>query len=476
MRSLISFILDDKIIELDLAKSKKNTPTTTLLNYLRSLPGHKGVKEGCAEGDCGACTVVIGEIDGNKIRYKAVDSCLIFLPMIHGKWIITVENLKDGKGQLHPVQQALVESYGSQCGFCTPGIVMSMFALYKNHPKPDKRQIDDALTGNLCRCTGYRPIAEAAEMAAIRWREDHFARDEEHMMKLLGTISKESIRIQTQNQKYYKPVSLGEAISLKHQYPEALVLHGATDVALKATKNHEPLNEIIDISGIDELKMFSDKDGEFTVGSGVTMNDLDDKTASSLPALNYMLSVFGSNQIRNLATIGGNIGSGSPIGDTLPVLMAYRSRVVLESLNGRREIPLDQFFTGYRKSARKADELVTSVMIPKPGDGAIVKSYKVSKRKGLDISTLSAGFRLELKNNRVELALLAYGGMAERVKRAENTERFLTGKNWERKTVEEAMAAIESDFTPISDARGSGEFRLKAAKNLLLKFFIETIS
>ncbi|MDI6766926.1 MAG: xanthine dehydrogenase small subunit [Bacteroidota bacterium] len=473
MRSAISFILDEKIVDLDFKNFKEFSPTSTVLNYLRSLPTHKGVKEGCAEGDCGACTVVLAELVDNKITYRAVDSCLIFLPMIHGKQLITVENLKTPEGKLHPVQQSMIELYGSQCGFCTPGIIMSMFALYKNNNKPTREQIDNALTGNLCRCTGYRPIVEAAEKSCVHNCVDHFSNNEPQIMKLLKSISKESIHIQTHNQRYFRPASLGEAISLKHQHPETIIIGGATDIALRVTKSHELLKEIIDLSGIEELKNIVATESSIIIGSGVSMDDIIPKVKKDFSALYEMLSVFGAKQIRNLATLGGNLGSASPIGDVIPVLMAYNASVVLESLNGRREIPLNDFIVGYRKTVRKSDELITSILIPKPTSGSIVKSYKVSKRKELDISTLSAGFRLELDKNKVKLITLAYGGMAEITKRATKTEQFLIGKDWKRNVVEEAIQYINKDFNPISDVRGSAEFRKIAAKNLLFKFYIE---
>lgn len=420
--------------------------------------------------------MVLGERDeGEKIRYKSVDSCLVFLPMIHGKQLITVEELGKSEGELHPAQRAMVETGGSQCGFCTPGFIMSMFSLYKNSEKPSRTEIDEALTGNLCRCTGYRPIVEAAARSCIHQGKDQFTNLQSQTSTLLQSIPKESLRLQSREQEYYRPVSLTESLRLKRDLRDALVICGATDQALRVTKKHELLKQIIDVSGIEELKKISENSDSVTIGAGVCLTDVMRRTRNDFPALHEMLSVFGSQQIRNVATIGGNLGTASPIGDSLPVLIAYNARVVLESIGNKREVPMDEYITGYRQTARKPDELITAVVIPKTKNGAVVKSYKVSKRKDLDISTVSAGFRLELNGGtRVSTIKLAYGGMAEMTKRAKRVEEFLTGKEWKREAVEKAMPLVEEEFKPISDARAQAEFRTVAARNLLLKFWSET--
>jgi xanthine dehydrogenase small subunit len=349
-----------------------------------------------------------------------------------------------------------------------------MFALYKNYSKPNREQIDDALTGNLCRCTGYRPIVEATAQSCVHNCIDHFTNDEPKVIEMLKSISSDSISIQTDTQKYFRPSTIKEAISLKQKYPDAIILGGATDIALRVTKGHELLTEIIDLSAGESVKQISETKSEIKIGSSVLLNDVIPIVKKDFPALYDMLSVFGSHQIRNLATLGGNLGTASPIGDTLPVLMAYSAKVVLEGVSGKREVPLENYFVGYRKTLRNPDELIIAVMIPKQPKNTIIKSYKVSKRKDLDISTVSAGFRLELDGGKIKSVVLAYGGMAERTKRAATTEQALLGKQWSREIIEHAMPMVDNDFTPISDARGSADFRKVAARNLLMKFFIET--
>jgi len=476
MGASIAFILDGRLQTIRFDSSSKYTPTTTVLNYLRSLPNHKGVKEGCAEGDCGACTVVLGEPDRDgRIRYRAVNSCLIFLPKLQGKWLITVEDLKGVDGKLHPLQQALVDFHGSQCGFCTPGFVMSLLALYKSDHPGNRTGIEDALTGNLCRCTGYQPIIEAAEYALARRQADRFTEMEASVLELLKTIPKESIHLSTDQQYYFLPATLDELLDLRAKHPRALVISGATDVALRVTKAHERLPVIIDLEQLQELRTIKEDKHSFFFGSAVNINELMQASAEWFPALYDMCRVFGSGQIREMATLGGNLGTASPIGDLLPLLAAYGANIQTLSRRGGRSMPLDEFIQGYRRTALRDDEIIESVHIPKPGQGKMVKSYKISKRKELDISTVSAAFSLSLDDSRqVRYIQIIYGGMAERVKHAQRAEQFLLRKLWSRETVEQAMLLIEQEFQPISDARSGAAFRTLAAKNCLLKFWSET--
>ena len=471
----IRFLLNDSLTEIDFTQNPGLKPTTTVLNYLRSMPFYKGVKEGCAEGDCGACTVVIAEKSGDRLVYKSIDSCLVFLPMLHGKQLLTVEHLADGEA-LHPVQKAMVDQNGSQCGYCTPGIVMSLFGLSKNHRDPSMEVVKDALTGNLCRCTGYRPIVDAAHVCCKGEDHDKFSENKAEVIGKLDELCRDKtpLSIISHQQRYLKPLTLTDALAFRKEFPSAVIVSGATDVALRQTKKKEFLPEMLDISDIAELKYFKEDNHTYSIGSGLHIEDLRLHADGKLPAMKHMLDIFGSLQIRNLATIGGNIGSASPIGDTLPLLIAYKASIKLQSHKNERFSSIDDFITGYRSTDLYPDELITEVQIPRPTIGRIIKSYKVSRRKDLDISTVSGGFSLLTENGTIKEIILAFGGMAAQPIRAFKTENFLTGKPWTEAVIVEAMEILFKEFKPWSDARAEAGYRNLVARNLLLKFYEES--
>ncbi|GBC61778.1 xanthine dehydrogenase small subunit [Desulfonema ishimotonii] len=474
-QSNISFILNDKTVHIDFVKTGIR-PTITVLEYLRGIARRKGTKEGCAEGDCGACTVVVAELENQKLSYNAVNSCLIFLPQLHGRQLITVEDLEK-EGQPHPVQQAMIENYGAQCGFCTPGMVMSLFALYKSNAAADREAVIEALVGNLCRCTGYRPIVDAGLKACAAPLPDCFSKNETGIADRLRKIqlSTGDIALFSGGQKYFMPKRFSSALRIKKEYPKAILINGATDIALLQTKQHKILREIIDLSQIGELKKIEMKDDCLTIGAGATVEDIKEHPNDRFQALGNTATRFGAKQIRLRATVGGNIANASPVGDLIPVLMAYNAKIRYSSLDKETMTPIEDFITGYRKTILNAQEIIRAVEIPVPKENTIVASYKISRREHLDISSVNAAFRIRLnKKNEVEDIGLFYGGMASAIKRATKAERFLTGKKWTPENVRTASKIAAECFSPVSDARSSAEARQLMAANLLIKFRTET--
>lgn len=468
----VKFILNDKLKTISFNSSDLK-PTDTVLKYLRSQYGFKGTKEGCGEGDCGACTVVLAEINGDKLSYRSVNSCLLFIPMLHGKQLITVESLQDKNGVLHPVQQKMIEYYGSQCGYCTPGIVMNLFAAYKNNHSSDPDSIKKTLSGNLCRCTGYTPIISAAQDILNDIHEDHFSENEKFIFKSLSEIQGNiTMSLDKNNQLYIKPFTLNDALIEREKHAAANIITGNTDFVLKVTKKKYYAEKILDLSDIKELKYMKSTDKSVIIGSGTSLEMIKDFIEKEFPALNNALSFFGSLQIRNIASLAGNIGSASPIGDSLPVLIAHKAIVHLRSIRESRSVLLEQFIKSYRKTDLKDDELIVAVEIPK-FHNSFVRSYKISKRKETDISTLSACFNMKIdsKTGIVSDIIIAYGGMAATPKRAVLTEQFLISKLLTQNIIEEAMMILQTEFEPISDVRSEAEYRKIAAPNLLQKFY-----
>src|SRR5205814_1022041 len=428
----VRFVLDGEVVTVGDVE-----PTRTVLNFLREDLGRTGTKEGCAEGDCGACTVVVGELAGDGVRFRAINSCIQFVPTLDGKELITVESLQGDDGALHPVQQALVDCHGSQCGFCTPGFVMSLFALYKSAHRPSRREINDVLAGNLCRCTGYRPIVDAAcrmyeygDAAGTKhehWMNCSFASlsdaqpsaSEREMIERLRSIERRDTLFLTHgNRTYFAPSSLADLAALHEAHPDARVLAGGTDVGLWVTKQQRKLSTVIYVGNVAELQRIETTQDAIHVGAAASLTDAFAALVAHYPQLDEVCRRFASPPIRNAGTLGGNIANGSPIGDSMPVLMALGATLTLRRGAHTRDLPLDEFYVGYQKTALEPGEFLERVNIPLRDADAIVRSYKISKRFDQDISAVCAGYCLHVSDGVVRDARIAYGGLAAMPKRA----------------------------------------------------------
>ena len=467
---MIKFLLNQKMCQVsDLS------PNTTVLNFLRQEEAKMGTKEGCASGDCGACTVVLGDIVEGRIRYTAVNACITFISALHGKQLITVEDLKSKDGSLHQVQQALVDHNGTQCGYCTPGFVMSMFALSKNTPAADKHEIFEALAGNLCRCTGYRSIIDSAmSLAAQPQIVDAFARLEAETVAKLSTIDCTGTQALTGNgHSAYSPDNVAELAALLVKHPDARIVAGGTDLALEVTQFHRPINTLISVANVAEMKAIAVTDSHIEIGAAVSLTDSYSTLAQYFPDFGELLQRFASLQVRNQGTLGGNIGNASPIGDTPPALIALNAQVELRCGDAVRLMDMDDYFVGYKVTAQQAAEFISKIIIPLPSAEQIFRSYKISKRLDDDISAVLGAFSITLDNNIVTDVRLAFGGMAATPMRAEHAEKVLLGSSWEYANVEAAMQALAKDFSPLTDFRASKEYRSVTAQNLLKKFYLE---
>ena len=464
----IRFLLDGRLYEVN-----DIPPTTTVLNYLRERLHRTGTKEGCAEGDCGACTVVLAELDEKgALRFRSVNACIQFLPTLDGKALFTVESLKKiNHGRLHPVQQAMVESHASQCGFCTPGFVMSLFALYKNTKRASRSEIDDALSGNLCRCTGYRPIIKAAGQMYELGRDKL---DEQHLAAQLEKIKPSAcLHLEKQN-RYYAPIALAELAGLLLQYPNATLLAGGTDIGLWVTKQFRALATIIYIAGVAELHYIDTGGDAVEIGAAVSLTDAFAALARERPDLREVFRRFASPPIRNVGTLCGNIANGSPIGDTMPALISLDAILVLRRGDVVRKLPLEQFYLAYQKNALQQGEFVQAVRIPSPRGNSHLRVYKNAKRYDQDISAVCAAYHIQIEDGIVISARICYGGMAAIPQRALHCERHIQGRPWNQATVDLAMTALADDYAPLTDMRATADYRLKVAANLLLRFYLET--
>jgi xanthine dehydrogenase molybdopterin binding subunit/xanthine dehydrogenase small subunit len=472
MGSAFEFLLNGRSVRVEGAAAN-----TSLLSWLRSA-GHTGSKEGCAEGDCGACTVALVDTNAHGERtYRAVNSCITLLPMVAGREIVTVEGVAPEEGTLHPVQQAMVESYGSQCGYCTPGFVVSMFEGYYRDDLDTREKIGDQLNGNLCRCTGYRPIREAMEDALVKRapkKDDLF---QIRLKKNDGTIP--GVEYDGgEGQTFLRPTSLAELLTLKDEHREkAELVAGATEIGVYINKQHRRYALLVSTEGVRELARIDKTDGAFTIGGGATLTAIEEALAGEYPMIDKMLWAFASRQIRNRATLAGNIVTASPIGDMPPLMLALDAEVVLTKKGGTRTVPLADFFLAYRKTVLAPDEIVQSILLPRnvvktAGARRLMDSFKVSKRRELDISIAAAAFVIELDaSDVVRYARLAYGGVAATPARAKKTEALLLGKPWNEQTMRDAQNALAAEFAPIDDHRSGAAFRRDLVTSLFEKFF-----
>lgn len=452
-------------------------PNMTVLHYLREHLGKTGTKEGCASGDCGACTVVVGELvetdAGQTLRYRSLNACLTFVSSLHGKQLISVEDLKHN-GQLHGVQQAMADCHGSQCGFCTPGFVMSLFALQKNSEGHDLHQVHEALAGNLCRCTGYRPILDAAQQACALPCSDQFdARHAQTLAHLQRIAPQQTGELNSGDKRCLVPLTVTDLADLYSSHPEARLLAGGTDLALEVTQMHKTLPVMIHVGAVAELKRIDKTASHLEIGAATSLTDCYAALNEEYPDFGHLLQRFASLQIRNQGTLGGNIGNASPIGDSPPLLIALDAKVVLRRGTRQRTLALEDYFIDYRVTAREDSEFIEKIIVPRASSDWTLRAYKVSKRLDDDISAVCAAFNLSIDRARVSGARVAFGGMAAIPKRARACEAALLGQPWTQATVERACEALTQDFAPLSDFRASKEYRLLTAQNLLRKYFIE---
>ena len=473
MRDSIRIVRRGRIVEIDDIR-----PTETLLDYLRLRERATGTKEGCNEGDCGACTVVVGEWKDGRVVYSPVNSCIQFLGAMDGKEIVTVEDVAWPDGRLHPVQQAIVDAHGSQCGFCTPGIVMSLFALYHQEGRdgpPSRDEIVTVLAGNLCRCTGYRPIVDAALAAMAGPPADRFVDAMPQTAGLLQFLADgQDVFIGSNSAFFAAPVSLSALAQLVVKYPEATLLAGGTDVGLKVTKGMRPISQVIHVGRVAALRQIEDVGDALILGAGVTYEDAAAVFADLDPDLGELIRRVGSRQVRAVGTIGGNIANGSPIGDMPPALIALGATLELAHGEDGRALPLEDYFIAYGKQDRQPGEFVAGLLVPKLAPNQVFRAYKVSKRFDEDISAVMGAFRFTIDDGVITEARIAFGGMAATPKRALHAEARLAGAQPARAVSwGAAIEALGEDYAPISDMRASAAYRMETAKALLAKALVE---
>ena len=463
----IQFLFSNQIY-----KIKNPDPNKTILSYVRDDLKKTGTKEGCAEGGCGACTIVLGELQKNKIIYKAINACIAFLPTLNGKQLILIEDLIGNNQKLHPVQEAMVKFHGSQCGFCTPGFTMSLFSMYKNNRSVNKDIVDEALSGNLCRCTGYRPIIDAAKSLNNKIDLDHFKKNQNRTINLLKKIQISEVEINNKGKRYFAPKTIINLKKILKKYPNAKILSGGTDLSLEVTKLRKEIKTIVSLNSLENLNFIKKNKNYIEIGATTSLIEFQNFIKKYFTDFYEVLKRYGSLQIRNVGTIAGNIATASPIGDTLPLLLTLEAKVVVQGINKIKTFSLNEFFVSYRKTKLKKGEFIYSIKIPIIKD-SIFKAYKISKRFDDDISSVCGSFIFSIQNNKIKKAVIAYGGMSEIPKRASAIENRLLNSEFSENTFEKAVNLINKDFSPLDDMRASKNYRIAVAKNLLLKAFHE---
>ncbi len=470
-RTELRFLLNDREVTLN-----EVSTSDTLLDFLRLDRRLTGTKEGCAEGDCGACTVLVGRIANGALVYEAVNACIRFLASLDGCHVVSIEYLAGENGKLHPVQQAMVDHHGSQCGFCTPGFVMSLYALWMQNATPTEHQVETALQGNLCRCTGYQPIINAA-MAVCDYgtpTADLLTTERDAITATLQAMqSGERVEVSGNGTRAILPFDVDDLAAVLLENPDATIVAGATDVGLWVTKFLRALPVVVFVGHLEELRDITVTPDHISIGAGVTYTDAEQVYTENYPHLTEFWNRIAGWQIRNMGTVGGNVANGSPIGDTPPVLIALGAEVTLRKGDTRRTLPIEDFFIDYGKQDRQPGDFVETIRTPLKTADAIHAAYKISKRKDEDISSVCGAFNLTVQNGVITAARIAYGGMAATPKRAANAEAALIGKKWSEEALVGAAATLPEDFSPLTDWRASAPYRLRVAQNMFRRFYLE---
>ena len=462
----IKFVREGRIVEV-----KKPNSNQTLLDFIRTNLDKKGSKSGCDEGGCGACLVVLGQLENDNIKYYAVNSCIFLLPALNGKQLIIVEDLANDKKKLHPVQDALIKYNAQQCGGCTSGFCMSLFAMFKSHSKFDDQVIKENLSSNLCRCCGYQSYFDAAKSLNQKKKIDHFSKSKKDTIKLLKKIQNESVIFYKGGKKYFAPRYVNELKKIIKKNPDATILSGGTDVGLTVTKERKDINSIIFINSVNELNYIRKNNKYIEIGATTPLSTISNFIGKHYKDFASVLKRYGSLAIRNQATMAGNLGTASPVGDTLPLLLVLDSKVVLEGRK-KRVIPINSFFLSYRKTKLKRGQFISKIIIPLfPKNFFFAK--KISKRWDDDISSVLLAFNAEIKGQLIKKINIAMGGMDLRPKRAHKCENILLNSPITEKIIDKAKESLWEDFSPISDVRASKRYRITVAQNLLEKAMVE---